>query len=95
MGKFAGIEIGHCDSALIENCRVGFEPAFDGKSETTQASAILAGVGASNVLCRANHVGGVAGAGAVAYAGQSGANGNTIEAPSGIATSSGTWIKRS
>jgi hypothetical protein len=95
VGKFAGIEIGHCDSALIENCRVGFEPAFDGKSETTQASAILAGVGASNVLCRANHVGGVAGAGAVAYAGQSGANGNTIEAPSGIATSSGTWIKRS
>ena len=96
-GRFAGIEIGHCDSALIENCRIGFELGFDGKGETTQAHAILAGTGASNVICRANHVGGVAGPGSVADAGPSSGvvSGNSIEAPSGVTTSIGGWIKRS
>ena len=97
-GRFAGIEIGNCDSALIENCRLGYEMGFDGTSETTQGDAVrVSGAGSSNVICRADHVGGVAGSDAVAYRGGSGgdANGNTIEQATGITSASGSWIKRS
>ena len=97
-GRFAGIEIGgSCDSALIENCRLGLEPAYDGSPEVTQGDAILVNSPAtSNVVCRSNHVGGTAAGSAVAYHsvanGVAPANGNTIERASGLISVSGNWL---
>ena len=96
-GKFAGIELGgSCDSATIEDCRLGLELAYDGIAETTQGDAILLNSTiASNVVCRDNHVGGAAGS-AVAYHcmanGAASANGNTIERASGLVSASGNWL---
>jgi hypothetical protein len=94
-GKFAGIELGgNCDSALIENCRLGFELDYDGVAETTQGDAIfVSSASATNVVCRMNRVGGVAGATAVAYRCAAGANGNMIEGPTGLKSASGSWTR--
>lgn len=98
-GRFAGIEIGgNTDSALVENCSFGYETGYAGVPETTQGDAIFVSSGnATNVVCNANHVGGVAGAGTSAYhsvaLGRAAANGNTIERATGITSSVGNWIK--
>jgi hypothetical protein len=98
-GKFAGIEIGsNTESALIENCRFGYESDYAGVSETTQGDAIfVSSPNAANVVCRGNHVGGVAGAGRSAYhsvaSGAAAANGNSIERATGITSVTGNWIK--
>lgn len=97
-GRFPGIEIGaNTDSALIENCRLGYEKDYDGLVETTQGDAVLvASPAAANVICRQNHVGGVSGQAASAYhsaaTGTAPANGNTIEHATGVTSASGNWL---
>jgi hypothetical protein len=97
VGKFAGIEIGsNTDSAIIENCRIGYENDYAGVAETTQGDGIfVSSAKATNVICRDNHVGGVAGPGTSAYhsvaAGAATANGNTIERGTGLTTTVGNW----
>jgi hypothetical protein len=97
-GRFAGIEIGsNTDSAIIENCRIGYENDYAGVSESTQGDAIfVSSAKAANVVCRDNHVGGVAGTVATAYhsvaSGATTANGNTIERASGVTTVAGNWV---
>jgi hypothetical protein len=96
-GQFPGVEIGNnTDSALIENCRFGYESDYAGVAESTQGDAIyVSGASATNIVCRGNHVGGVAGPGKVAYhsvaSDPAGANGNMIEHASGITTKVGNW----
>lgn len=96
-GRIAGLEVGgNIDSALIRNCRFGYERSYAGISETTQGHGILVSAAASNVICSANHVGGTTGSGNYAYcsvaSGGAPANGNTIEHASGITMSSGNWL---
>jgi hypothetical protein len=96
-GKFPGIDIGsNTDSAIIENCRIGYENDYAGVSETTQGDAIfVSSANAANVICRDNHVGGVAGQSTSAYhsvaSGAAAANGNTIERGTGLTTTIGNW----
>jgi hypothetical protein len=96
-GRFAGIEIGgNTDSALIENCRFGYEPSYAGVAETTQGDAIfVSSSAATNIVCNANHVGGVAGGSAYhsVAVGRAAPNGNTIERATGLTSSVGNWIK--
>jgi hypothetical protein len=95
---FPGIEIGaNTDSALIENCRFGYEKGYDGVTETTQGDALyVSSAAASNIICRQNHVGGLGGQAASAYhsaaTGAAPANGNTIEHATGLTSASGNWI---
>jgi hypothetical protein len=91
-GAYPAIQLDNCAGFLIENNRIGFEPAHDGVPETTQGNAIQLGARATNVLCRDNYVGGVHGAAvAYAHAASDGARGNVIQSPGGIATSRGSW----
>lgn len=94
-GQFAGISVGaNIDSALIENNRIGNDSAYSGGAEATQGSAItVSDAGAVNVLCRANHIGGVAGGGNFAYnfVG-SAAQGNTVDKGTGVVTTNGPWL---
>jgi Right handed beta helix region len=96
--RFPGIQLGdNTDSALVANCRFGYETAYAGVVERTQGHAVLiSGAKASNVICSANHVGGLAGSDSCAYcsaaSGIAPANGNTIERATGITTSSGNWL---
>jgi hypothetical protein len=95
-GKYAAIEIGaNTDSALIESCRLGYESVYDGRGEMTQGSAVSA-FDATNVLCRGNRVGGVAGSAAAAYssaaAGPAAAHTNTVERATGLTTTAGNWV---
>lgn len=97
-GHYPGVQIGgNTDSALIRNCRFGYEPAYSGVSETTQGHAVLvSSPQAANVICTANHVGGNAGNGSCAYcsaaSGGASANGNTVEHATGITSCSGNWL---
>jgi len=97
-GQFAGIEIGgNTDSAIIENCRIGYEKDYAGLPESTQGDAVFVSSSkAANVVCKDNHVGGTAGNGTTAYhsvaAGAAAANGNTIERATGVTTVAGNWI---
>jgi len=91
-GVFAAIELDLCATFVIEGNRFGYETAHDGVAENTQGPAVRIGPNANNVVCRCNHTGGVRGAGA-AYANRSAdeAQGNAIEHPSGIMTTTGAW----
>jgi hypothetical protein len=93
-GANAGIQLARCRGVLIENNRFGYERGHDGRDETTQGSAIVAG-GADtfSIRCVGNYVAGTA-AGAPAYAlSVSGTNGRgcTIEHAGGAVTRQGPW----
>jgi hypothetical protein len=91
-GVYPAIQLDNCAGFLIENNRIGFEPAHDGVSETTQGNAIQLGARCRNVICRDNYVGGIHGEGvAYAHAGNSDARGNLIQTPGGISTTRGSW----
>jgi hypothetical protein len=93
-GVNPGIQLFRCRSVLLENNRIGYERRHDGKDETTQGSAIVAG-GADtfDIRCVGNYVAGTARQ-APAYAlSASGTHGRgcTIEHACGITTKQGLW----
>jgi hypothetical protein len=90
----AGIQLSRCRAVLIENNRFGYERGHDGRDETTQGIAVVAG-GADTfgIRCVGNYVAGIADE-APAYAvSMSSTNGRgcTIEHAGGIATRQGPW----
>ena len=91
-GAYPAIDLNTCAGFLIQDNRIGYEPAHDGQAESTQGNAIQLGARCSRVLCLGNYVGGV-GAGAVAYFSSLHAqtNGNTIQLPGGSITTHGCW----
>jgi hypothetical protein len=95
-GRYAAIEVGaNTDSALIDSCRLGYESVYDGRGETTQGSAVSV-LDGTNILCRGNRVGGVAGSGTAAYSSAAaepvGAHSNTVERATGLTTTAGKWV---
>jgi len=91
-GVYPGIQLDNCAGFLIENNRIGYEPAHDAVPETTQGNAVQLGERCTNVICRDNYVGGVYGDGvAYSHASNNDARGNMIESAGGIATSRGSW----
>jgi hypothetical protein len=89
-----GIQLARCRGVLVEGNRFGYEQGHDGRDETTQGCAVLAGGAATfGIRCVGNYVAGTAG-GAPAYVqAMPGANGRgcTIEHAGGIATRQGLW----
>jgi hypothetical protein len=88
----AGIAIDNCESVLVENCRLGYNTAYDGSAEATQTSGVTASTGASGVVCRGNFV--TTSGGAVAYGSAGpGDRGNAIYTPRGTNTyTASAWI---
>jgi hypothetical protein len=91
-GVFAAIEFDRSAAFVIEGNRFGYEPDHDGIPEATQGFAVRIGAQANNVVCRCNHVGGVA-LGGTAFVSAAGSQGNRIENSSGIASTSGSWSR--
>ena len=60
-GAEPGIVVSRCRSVLIENNRFGYEHRHDGKDETTQGSAVIAGADSFGIRCVGNYVAGTAG----------------------------------
>jgi hypothetical protein len=91
-GSFAAIEIDNCVSFFIEGNRLGYEPSHDGVAETTQGFGVRLGANAHNVVCRGNYIAGAHAGGFAYYSFSTGdTQGNTIENPSGLITTRGSW----
>ena len=90
------ITVGTTASCVIETCRFGYETARDGKAETTQMQAVSVAGDALAVVCRNNHVGGVArGAPAFRLAGASPRSRQCwLDGNDGLATATGAWMKK-
>lgn len=92
-GANAGITLSRCRSVLIEYSRFGYERGHDGSDETTQGSAVVAGVDSFGIRCVGNYVAGTAGAAPAYVLSGSGGGGRgcTIEHAGGVATRQGPW----
>jgi hypothetical protein len=93
-GTNPGILLTRCRSVLIENNRFGYEPGHDGRSETTQAAAVVvSGAETFGVRCVGNFVAGTAGDAPAYSLWTAGTNGRgcTIEHAGGIVSQAGLW----
>ncbi|MGO8828551.1 MAG: hypothetical protein ACLQT5_04840 [Steroidobacteraceae bacterium] len=93
-GANAGVNLSRCRSVLIENNRFGYERGHDGRDETTQGSAVVAGAdGTFGIRCVGNYVAATAGAAPAYVLSASGAHGRgcTIEHAGGVTTRQGLW----
>jgi len=89
----AAIQLARCRAVLIENNRFGYERRHDGKDETTQGSAVIAGADSFGIRCVGNYVAGTAGKAPAYVLVASGTNGRgcTIEHGVGLSTRQGLW----
>jgi len=92
-GNTAGIQVDFCQSAIIENNQIGYNPTYNVAAETTQTVGINVGLNcdASAVVCRNNFTS-VPGGG-VAYANIGGAQIIQGEQNAGYSTS-GNWVQQ-
>lgn len=85
-----GINLGNCQSVLVENCRLGYSTIYDGVSESTQTVGVNVTSDGNGVVCVNNYVSTSGGANAYVQAG-TGTRGCQIYNPSGTITVSGNW----
>lgn len=92
-GSFSGIEFySNIDSALVENCRFGYETNYAGFNDATQAGGVYVNSALANIICRGNRCAPPAGGGKSYWLNTVATNGCIVQNASGDTSTSGGWI---